>query len=1344
MSTPSLQIVLTAQNLTGNAFAQLRKDVGGVMSPIRDLKGMLLGLGAGIGFGALAKGFLDTGIYMDRMARALSSVQGGAKPAQESIKYLREESERLGVVFKDQIQGFLLFSAATKGTALAGEQTKQMYSDLMESVASFQLTQEDAYQSVRAVQQMLNKGSIQAEEFRGQFGERIPAAFEALKRLLQVNDKTLGEMMKKGQLYSSAVVPGLLRMMALMNKAGLNEVTQSAQSEINRMKNSWADFQKLVMDSGVTESLASGLRELAEEFSGLMKENEKAIEKFIKGALDGIKTLKTPITQIYDTFSNMWNTDWSRTTFAYSGLALIALMNRRMAAIWLIAEGILFADKQIKAFGAVAGGGLTLKQGFGMTPDQLDAHLEAMRSTGPEFEKFAVQQSQVRMTNELTQATKDLAEAKKRVKSYSVYAALTPFEDQKYLDSLNTAVGEMEDKVKSLKATIERSKEIKPVGQATVPIPDELRRSRMKEFIERQIIEEQRKVKEELAKIEGQTASKTSKSETAAQNRMLKAREHIANAIAKFERDEMYQIDVTANKYSEKEKRIRQVSAAVENLNERLQQQAKDSGVSYDPKQLQAVQARLMAAVEKEFAPDTEGAMATMKQHLAEMSEAYDDELSAMLDSSEVKAQKESAKLVKSFNTVVKQVQKDYRVTEDYSDMLDELQEKLNQLRRLNVAKGIGESFADGFLEGFHGGMGSLGDILARSFENVAFDTIGKKVTAKIQSFVTSGTNAVIGEAIGSVAGGFMGAGINMIGSGLVDKITGSSRKAERAALHAWYKAVRANTEATDRNTYKLNRGEKSSYTGGVLDLGQDFKKTKSDIIANFHSSGLSVDSMVWKSIAQSKNIFSGSIQEVADRLKEGADVITNKKISLKLRELSSAFGELAANIDAMQRQIMETARSAWVDAGDAFRSEAEIQKRETQKAGRDILVGLAETFQLEGGQLRPTWKDVGMGVQVPQERVIDDAYIDALAKLGSVQEVSQKLLGDLIPGTDAYNQAMEASLVIYETGRMKFQSMQSEILTSARDMYEGAADGFRSEAAIQKRELEKQGKEFLVGLAETYSFDQSYIDNLKSLGSVQEVSQKLLGSLTQGTTEYNQVMETSLLLYETGILKQQDYMKGLNVSISDWRKELEQRKWGLPEWVTEFESIGKSIQGLNTLSDSYFSDAVSLAEDQFDALKQIVSLSEAQLVELQNSSKSLEQQLWEFTKGGESDTVSIKDWMARGESLYSKASETLSSEDISAFQNMLPELKDAMLAGGYSYSYVTDQFKWALNSLLSKVNGTMETLDKSIGQLPSLAPTVQPIQISLKIDGRELSNVIIDQLNSNSNLIKAVQRVTA
>jgi hypothetical protein len=82
------------------------------------------------------------------------------------------------------------------------------------------------------------------------------------------------------------------------------------------------------------------------------------------------------------------------------------------------------------------------------------------------------------------------------------------------------------------------------------------------------------------------------------------------------------------------------------------------------------------------------------------------------------------------------------------------------------------------------------------------------------------------------------------------------------------------------------------------------------------------------------------------------------------------------------------------------------------------------------------------------------------------------------------------------------------------------------------------------------------------------------------------------------------------------------------------------------------------------------------------------------------------------------------------------------MLSSGYSYSYITDQFQWALNSLLDKVNTSMDSVSKSIDKLPDLAPTVQPVQVRLIVDGRELSNVIISQLNTNSNLIKAVQNL--
>lgn len=1348
MAAPNLQIVLTARNLTGGAFNQLKRDVGGVMSPLRDFKALLAGTFGMISGGLLAKGFLETGIYMDRMTRALSNVQGGMKPAAESIEYLRKESERLGVVFKDQIQGFLLFSAATKGTALAGQQTRQMYSDLMESVASFQLTQEDAYQSVRAVQQMLNKGTIQAEEFRGQFAERIPAAFEALKKLLEVNDKQLGEMMKKGQLISSAIVPGLLRMMSIQSKAGLPDVTKSAQSEINRIKNTWTEFQTLVMNSGVTESIAKGLADLSSGFRDAFKDNEKEIQNFVKAALTGIKSLNGPIKSVGDTFMNIGVMDWSKTTFATSSLALIALLNIRFAALYATVQTIMTVSRQAKALGALAGGGITFDQYKSANGQELDALLEGLNSGGTEF---AVKQSQVRLAEELTESLTRLSTAQKQYENNVKLIGETPSKyDKAYLDGIREEIALEEKRSKLLAASIRVSKEGVPnrsgiskektiIGLKAGPMTD----PNSPEAIATQIREIQKATQaaNNAAIGAGEIDSTSATRVLKIQERAAKVRKDIADKIAKFSRDELYQLDVQANKYSEKERKIKEITAAVENLNERLKDKAQETGIGYDSSALMQVQKDLIARTEKAYAPDRTGAISKMQKYASEVTQEYDDLLNKTKEVDQV-----TRGVTDAFKVQVAQIKEEYRVTGDFQDILDAILKKIRKAieeqEKLRAAKDFGNAVAGGFLDGFSGGMDGLGDVMKRAFEDVVFDQISKSVAKNIASSISTSLNPVLSQALGGVAGAFVGAGVSMIGSKLLGSITGSKRRAERKKLHAWYKVIRENTAATERNTYRLDRGEKSTYSGGLMDLREQFQQSRTDIIKNFKSnSKLDAEAYVW-ALDKGRFDFGGNLQDIIKTLEEAGEATSRKRTSLKLRELAASLRELAASVDSTQRQIIETARDAFAEAGDAFRSEAEIQRRAMQKSGKDVLIGLAETFQLEGAKLNLTWKDMGFGIKLPQDRQIDDAYIDELSRLGSVQDISRKLLADLIPGTEAYNQALEASLVIYETGRLRFKDMQEGVLASARDMYQGAADGFRTESEIQKRELERQGAEFLTGLASTYSFDQAYVDNLKTLGSVQQMSQKLLGDLVPGTEAYNQVLETSLLLYETGVLKQQSYMKGLTTSVTDWQKEMSQRSWGLPEWMDEFTSIGSSIEGLNVLSDSYFSDAVNLAEKQFDALKQIASLSEAQLLELKNSSKSLEQQIWEFSKGRESDTISSSDWMARGEGLYRKAEQSLSAEDISNFQAFLPDLRDAMLASGYNYTYVTDQFKWALSTLLTKVNTSMDSMSQSIDKLPNLAPTVQPIQISLKIDGRELSNVIIDQLNTNGNLINAVRRV--
>lgn len=675
----------------------------------------------------------------------------------------------------------------------------------------------------------------------------------------------------------------------------------------------------------------------------------------------------------------------------------------------------------------------------------------------------------------------------------------------------------------------------------------------------------------------------------------------------------------------------------------------------------------------------------------------------------------------------------------------------------VDLADEIGASFADAFLTGFEGGLDGLGDVLKGVLEDQVFSSISKSISKSVQnSLSNSKFLSSFGPALGSIAGGVVGAGLGEIGK----MITGSSksdqkRKEERALIKELYH----NTKATERNTARLVAGETSSYTSPLSDITAGFQDMAVDLREKFKgglSFGLgglirdlegSIGSMkinvVFKSMLEGfENGFS-NINSMISEFSKMSDVDNlHNKTKAGLNSIIASLEEFAAEIDNVQKDIFKSLRASWEAAGDAFRTEGEVSRRGMEEAGKDYLLGLAETFKLEGTSIGTEWKELFGGIKLPQTKYMDDSYIEELSKLTSVQEISQKLLKDLIPGTDAYNKAMEASLIIYETSRLKAKETQTDILASVNDMWVSTADTFKTEAQRTQEEVEKQGREFLLGLADSYGLDVKDLDKLKN---VNEITNQLLKDLVPGTEEYNQVMEASVKIYDTAIMKQKSMVSGLESSISSWKDDLTKRNWGKSEWVGEFETIGRSIEGLNVLSDTYFSDALSLSEKQFDALKQIVSFSEAQLLELQNSSKSLSEQLWEFSKGGEADAISSKDWMSRGEGLYLTAEKTLNPEDIQEFQQFLPELRDAMLSAGYSNSYVTEQFQWALSTLLDKVNVAMADVESNIDKLPELAPSVQtqqPIQIMLNVDGKQLSNVIIDQLNTNTNLIKAVQRI--
>ena len=221
----------------------------------------VMGAFAGVaGLGAVAKSFIDTGIAAERMSRgleaALGSVEGGAS-AQE---FLRKESERLGLVFENQIADFQKIAAAARGTVLEGQAVRDIYTSMAEASTALQLTSDQTSGALNAMSQMISKGTVQAEELRGQLGERLPGAFQLAAKSMGVTTKELGKMLEQGQVVATDFLPKFAKAMSGQYEGSVASASQTAQANVNRLSNAYFEMKKEFMETGALDAFTKVIK----------------------------------------------------------------------------------------------------------------------------------------------------------------------------------------------------------------------------------------------------------------------------------------------------------------------------------------------------------------------------------------------------------------------------------------------------------------------------------------------------------------------------------------------------------------------------------------------------------------------------------------------------------------------------------------------------------------------------------------------------------------------------------------------------------------------------------------------------------------------------------------------------------------------------------------------------------------------------------------------------------------------------------------------------------------------------------------------------------------------------
>lgn len=143
---------------------------------------------------------------LQSVSQTLTAVYGNATIANVQLKYLSELSDKTGVSFVDLAKQFGQIEASAKGTNLEGERTRKIFEAIVFSGAKLGLSNEDVKGSLLAIQQMMTKGTISAEDMRQQLGDRLPGSMKILADALGVTDTKLQSLMKQGAIGASTLV----------------------------------------------------------------------------------------------------------------------------------------------------------------------------------------------------------------------------------------------------------------------------------------------------------------------------------------------------------------------------------------------------------------------------------------------------------------------------------------------------------------------------------------------------------------------------------------------------------------------------------------------------------------------------------------------------------------------------------------------------------------------------------------------------------------------------------------------------------------------------------------------------------------------------------------------------------------------------------------------------------------------------------------------------------------------------------------------------------------------------------------------------------------------------------
>ena len=189
------------------------------------------------------------------------SIKGLTKSA-EDFEYLRKEAYRTGNDLTTIAESYKNFYSAATGVGFGKGAIQSMFSDVLVAGRGIGASQSQIHSALVALEQMLSKGKVSAQELRLQMGNALPGAFEIAARAMNMTTQELDELMSKGQLASTVFVPKFTAQLKKELGQGFEANIKSLDFALVNLSTAWQEFQANILQGEAGEALADLVRQI--------------------------------------------------------------------------------------------------------------------------------------------------------------------------------------------------------------------------------------------------------------------------------------------------------------------------------------------------------------------------------------------------------------------------------------------------------------------------------------------------------------------------------------------------------------------------------------------------------------------------------------------------------------------------------------------------------------------------------------------------------------------------------------------------------------------------------------------------------------------------------------------------------------------------------------------------------------------------------------------------------------------------------------------------------------------------------------------------------------------------